>query len=189
MQTKDVLEEIAIVFGLLGSIFVFFKWVIPFIKYLFNFFLSANSIYRNFGSDSGVKIKRILVDLQSSSSLMQVKQDLLSKHLDLGIYVTSADGQYIAANPTLCELFGLDEREFHGTGWLKPVKDKIRVFEHWKISRNNEIPYNDSYIIVNQRTNEELSIYTEAYPVKTNDGTLLCYVGFAKKTKDLENKV
>jgi hypothetical protein len=75
----------------------------------------------------------------------------------------------------------MDEKEFHGTGWLKAVKDKFAAFEHWKLSRINEIPYSDSYAIINQSTNEEYLIYTEAYPVKISDGTLLCYVGFAKK--------
>ncbi len=183
MQIKDALETIAIVFTILGTIFVFFKWLIPFAKYLLGLILSVNSIYSHFGSNSGAKIRKVLVELQSSSSLMQVKQDLLSKHLNLGIYVTSAEGQFIAANPTLCDLFGMDEKDFHGTGWLKAVKEKLQVFEHWKMSRANEIPYSDSYIIINQRTNEECEVYTEAYPVKTSDGTLLCYVGFAKKTQ------
>jgi PAS domain S-box-containing protein len=184
MQIKDVLETTAIAFGLVGSIYLFFKWVIPSAKYFLRFILSANSIYHHFGADAGLKIKRILAELQSSSSLMQVKQDLLSKHLDLGIYVTSAEGQFIAANPTLCDLFGMDEKDFHGTGWLKAVKDKLLVFEHWKISRANEIPYTDSYVVINQRDGEEYKVYTEAYPVKTGDGTLLCYVGFTKKSQE-----
>lgn len=133
------------------------------------------SIENNFGIEAGKKIKEMFYNLHNRMDIKNIRLDLLENTLNLGIYICDENGKCIYANNTISSIFDLDKSEMIGSGWLKPVKDKEKVFKEWKFSVENNLPYKTEYELLNGKV-----VSTEAYP-SIQEGITISWVGLLKE--------
>lgn len=151
----------------------------------FSYFLStvghAAGLAETFGENPAEKIKTALLNLQRAQSIAEIERQLFSKHLNLGTYVCSPDGQCTAVNQTLVELFGLSREQFIGFGWTEAIipEDRLKTIEVWKRSVAERSAYDATYTVYNRITKTKRRMRTHAYSVlDIETKVLLCYVGF-----------
>lgn len=139
-----------------------------------------------FGPNAPAAIERLLEGLTRSQGLAEVERRLVAEHLRFALYVCDPSGSCTAANEPLCELFGIDSTEFMGFGWLEAVEGRLGVHEDWMRCVKHGLPYQRQYTVVNQRTGEKIKCETRAYAVTASDGTVVCYVGYVERMRDVE---
>ena len=67
-----------------------------------------------------------------------------------------------------------------GFGWLNSIDqiDRERVHKTWLYSVNNNIPYDCSYTIINQRNKNLYKVSAQAISVVDDNDQVVCYVGY-----------
>lgn len=76
---------------------------------------------------------------------------------DIHTFECNIDGTCVYASRSLAALFGLNQDEMLGYGWLEAVssaEERRRVQSNWQNAINTGSPYRDSYKIHNRRTGE-----------------------------------
>lgn len=139
------------------------------------------SFGNHFGPDPAGAISRLLEDVQRSQGIAEVERRLIARHFDFAFYICGPDGQCIAANEVLCDMFGLDSTQFTGYGWLEAIVERESVHRKWTYAVKNGMPYNAEYTVHNHRTDEQFTVATEALTYTAHDGTVVCYVGYVRR--------
>jgi PAS domain S-box-containing protein len=73
---------------------------------------------------------------------------------DTAVWECDGDGKCVWVSKKLAELFGMENAQLLGKGWLGAVEydERERVWKRWTRSVQQGIPYEDHYIIVNQKS-------------------------------------
>jgi hypothetical protein len=143
---------------------------------------AANSIHQEFGTAGGKAIREILTSMNDRVSIQALELRVKERRAGIAMYVCDPDGQCTEGSLLLAEWWGMSESELRGYGWTKPVKDGRRVYENWKFSVANNLPYRESYTVAPCNGGAEFDVETEAFPVLAGDKkTVLCYVGYVAK--------
>lgn len=171
-------EALAGAVALASSCLAAVKWAVPIGRRMWAAHATAEDIAREFGKDAGKKLRSVVSDLSAQVSIAQIKHALNETHLGIGVYVCGFDGRCEYANPVLCEMFGLQESEMKGWGWLRAVTEPARVHEAWKFAVQNELPYRESYTV--ETHGQTVDFYTEAFPVMEGD-QVVKYLGVVKR--------
>jgi len=137
----------------------------------------------HFNGNSSLKdwMARRFNDVEGQFRLLLTSHDEMWDTLQVAGYRTDCDGQCVAANKSLCELFGIPRAEMMGTGWLSAIasqSDREQVWAAWQESQNQHIPYLQRYKVRNRKTGEIFTVESGArasYNPKT--GTLDGHVG------------
>jgi len=146
------------------------KEVLPFIK----------SLKDEFSENSGKSIKDQLSRIDDTVRLAELRSKLIaSSFTNIGMYECDPQGKCVWANAAMCDIFGLTLEEVLGNGWLGGILDSEReaVLDRWMTSVHNDIPYDNTYHVVNRRTHETYLIKTTAIVNKSRDGKILGYHG------------
>lgn len=145
---------------------------------------AAHSLAGIFGDDAGTEIQRLFAIIARSDGEQQLRQRVVESHLRIGVYECDLDGKCLWANPYLAELFGLDEQDMHGYGWLSAIvkEERVAAQKRWRTSIEHGIPYDDAYTIENKRTSSRFRCHTRAELVKA-DGEPLCFIGWVTIAK------
>lgn len=147
-------------------------------------FRAAHSIADIFGDAAGTEIQRLFAIIARSDGEQQLRQRVVESRLKIGVYECDLDGRCSWANPYLSELFGVDAANMRGYGWMSAIvpEDRIAAQKRWRISVENGIPYEDTYVVENRRTATRYRCTTRAELV-TSDGEPLCFVGWVTAEK------
>lgn len=129
----------------------------------------------NGGSSFRDKVTRI----EESIDLLKARWRLSLTSSSIGQYECDAEGQCTYANRALCEMFGLDESQMMGNGWLASIDhtDRARVWDDWVRDIAKDIPYEDRYTVVNARTGERIPVKTIAVAHRSRVGKILGFYG------------
>lgn len=171
-------EVVGAIAALSASTIASVKWALPIGRRMWRAHATAEDIAREFGTDAGRKLRAVVSNLSAQVGIAQIKHQLSETHLGIGVYVCSFDGRCEYVNPVLCGMFGLQESEMMGWGWLRVITEPARVHEAWKFAVANHLPYREKYTIASGK--ESVDYYTEAYPVM-EDGMVIKYLGVVKK--------
>lgn len=90
------------------------------------------------------------------------------------VYEFDSEGMCVWASPNLADLFGIQQSEMLGLGWLGGIdsmEKRESAQEHWQMSRERGIPYEDTFQLRNGKI-----VTTKAYPA-IRDGKVLHYFG------------
>lgn len=140
---------------------------------------AAHSLADIFGDNAGSEIQRLFAIIARSDGEQQLRQRVLESHLRIGVYECDLDGKWLWVNPHLAEMFGIDERNMRGYGWLSAIvpEERVTAQKSWRTSIEHGIPYEDIYTVENQRTRSRVRCRTRAELVKSDD-VPLCFVGW-----------
>lgn len=133
---------------------------------------------REFGELPAEKVRKAFLDLSKGQDLAELRQQVLSKHLEFGLYICETTGRCIEANPYLCDLFGMSREEMMGFGWLNAVAPEHRQGVHadWMWALKTDAPYRATYRVENQRDGSSTWVKTEAFTAK-KDGVVIAIAG------------
>jgi len=147
----------------------------------------AVSFRSHFGDDPAAQIRDLLDRLRHFDTEATVRFEIVSRHLDIGIYVCSADGRCSYTNDVTCEIFERDSHSLIGYGWLDAIEgdERIRVFERWDAAVKNQLPYSEEYWIRGARSGNRVRIRTKAYAGKV-DGQVICFIGYVERVNTEE---
>ena len=158
------------------------KWGVPKWRQFMSALDAAQSVHQEFGTAGGKAIREILTSLNDRVSIQALEIRVKERRAGIAMYICDPDGQCTEGSLLLAEWWGMSESELKGYGWTKPIKDGRRVYENWKFSVTNMLPYRESYTVAPCNGGAEFEIETEAFPVLASDKkTVLCYVGYVAK--------
>lgn len=145
--------------------------VIPFI----------NSMTHEFSPNSGKSIKDQINRIDDATRLAELRSKLIASNLltSTGVYECNVHGDCTWANNAFCDMLGLSQEDVLGSGWLAGIKvsDRLRVWEVWQQSIEEDIPYECSYTIVNHKTRNEISVRANTITHKSISGKNLGFYG------------
>jgi len=140
----------------------------------------AAGLYDRWGSSLAETIHEMLEVAARSRSEDAFRVGILERIVGVGIYICDSDGKCNAVNEVLCELFGRDSQDMRGKGWLGAIieKDRDRVNQEWTNAVINGVPFSTTYIIHNDRLEQEITCYTDAYAIVSPGGAVVGFVGW-----------
>jgi len=174
--------KIATGIGAASVIALFIKrvrgWVGVVIARMVHAFTIPTAFVREFGELPAEKVRKAFLDLSKSQDLSELRQQVLAKHLEFGLYICDTSGRCIEANPYLCDLFGMSREEMLGLGWLNAVVPEHRqtVYADWMWSIKVDAPYRAEYKVENQRDASSVWVKTEAFTAKKG-GVIIAIAG------------
>jgi PAS domain S-box-containing protein len=141
----------------------------------------SDNLHARFGSDPVLSIEQTLEQAHADLGLQRLVIDILSHKTNLALYVCDAEGNCVAVNEPICELFGLDSADMLGRGWLTALPDdqRLGVYDHWSRSIANGVPYHGEYTVTNQRTGVVTECETCTYAALVK-GKVVSFVGYVK---------
>ena len=130
-----------------------------------------DNMNHEFSPNSGKSIKDQINRIDDALRLAELRSKLIASNLltTTGVYECSPDGDCTWANNAFCDMLGLSQDEVIGSGWLNGVMgtDRLRVWEDWQTSIEQDIPYECIFTIVNRRTREEIPVRANAITHKS----------------------
>jgi PAS domain S-box-containing protein len=88
---------------------------------------------------------------------------MIASTTDRGIYEYDTSGNCIRVNRYLADMFGMDQNDMLGAGWLRAVNQSERngVWESLQTSIKNKTPFSAEFTVHNQRTHERFRVHSE----------------------------
>lgn len=104
---------------------------------------------------------------------------------DIGLFECDKHGQCIFANSAMSHIFGLPLESLKGRGWLQAIEEDERyaVWDAWKQMIEQQIPYDTTYIVVNQETKQRFRCRSTAKPHTDIRSGVLGYIGIVEATE------
>lgn len=104
------------------------------------------------------------------------------------VFECDATGQCVHVTKSLAMMFGMTPDEMRGYGWLDAMidsteRDRARVA--WEKSRENRMPYRDTYRVHNRETGERFFAQACAHIITDKTGKVLAIVGGVEKLKTI----
>ena len=101
-------------------------------------------------------------------------------------YRCRPDGRAYEVSQPLCELFGLTADEMlanDGAGWVSAIEHPTEAWQHWVASINSNLPYEDSYTIINRSVSppRRTRVTTRAWAVRGVNGNIRNFYGVVLK--------
>ena len=150
------------------------------IKYAIRSLITGHRFNVLFGDTPAETIKKLYESIQNSHDLLEVKQQIYERFLEIGVYICDLEGKCTFTNDYLNEIFGLDSRDMRGFGWLQAIhsEDRKRVHETWLYAIREGIAYNCEYTICNYREEKSFDVRTTAIAVTDEKDIKTFYVGY-----------
>jgi PAS domain S-box-containing protein len=142
--------------------------------------LLGNRFHDLFGPTPADAIKALHDTIQTSTGLLEARQQIAEKYLKIGIYICDLEGKCTWTNDYLNNMFGLDSNEMRGSGWLQAVHpaDRQRTNNEWQYAIKNNIAFNCEYTICNRKDCVSILVLAEAVAVLNDQDQIQCYVGY-----------
>ena len=140
---------------------------------------TAFNISEKWGPNAGEKLRQIVQDMSRERAQLTLRVDLISRRLNMGCFVCDSTGRLTYVSEPMVEMFGMDSTQMLGHGWLSALDDRARALADVRFAFDNNVPYESSYVITNQRTSEKHCCAARSYPV-TVGGVVAEHVGFVE---------
>lgn len=163
------------------TLFTVFLFGRKWIKNAIRAIILGDKFHSLYGVDPVQAIRELHDAIQRSHDTLEIRQCISEKYLQIGIFMCqTGTGKVVWTNQYLNDLFGLDSTEMKGFGWLNSIDqiDRERVHKTWLYSVNNNIPYDCSYTIINQRNKNLYKVSSQAISVVDDNDQVVCYVGY-----------
>lgn len=131
-------------------------------------------------TNGGSSIKDSLKRLEDKAHLQDLRWKLSNnREQDICVFECNALGNCVTANRALCDLYGLNEEDMLGLGWLIAVKetDRQSVWSAWQATIKSDIPYDATYTVVNQKTGAQFLVRAKAVVHRGLQNNILGYYG------------
>jgi PAS domain S-box-containing protein len=175
---------------MLGAISVFGilvrKWFVPKIKSMFGSIIYWVTVPKRlkaletFVRDATIKsLNKSVPEIHSMLYILKHKCDFLLKDCSTPMYECDLNGRCIWINGATRDLFGLEEAQMMGDGWLNALHpDDIRpTHDKWNLSVKKWVPYKSRYRIINQTTDKVILCEASAVPIYDENEIMLSYLG------------
>lgn len=121
--------------------------------------------------DSTLNLKE-KIDLVHNLAYMAAlrSQDCLY-YVDIPMYECDKNtGHCVWVNKALANLFGMNEEDMLGTGWLNAVEQSQidHVWERWQLAIEKNIPYVCNYTVINQQTKQPIDCCARAVKIRNS---------------------
>ena len=142
-------------------------------------FIGVNHAVKELVPNGGNSIKDAITRIDRQVDSNAARSIAIMSLMPQGIYECDIEGRCTSANHSICEMFGLDYSQMLGNGWLAAVEpdDRDRVLSVWLNAVAKAIPYESSYVVVNQRDHTSKRYKTSAKPMIGSKGNILGYYG------------
>ena len=167
---------------LFGIAVVCKKWIVSGIRSI----NLSSRFHVHFGNYPADKIKEIHETIRKSHNILEIRQSISEKYLQIGIFMCEAEtGKCLWSNDYLNEFFGLDSASMRGFDWLLAIDEdeRARVHELWMAAVKNKTPYDCEYTVINQRDSSKRCVTAHAIAVLDESDKIVCYVGYITQCK------
>ncbi len=131
----------------------------------------------------GRRISSYVEELHCQNLMNTARIRILLDKYHIGLFECDSKGECVWVNRALCELYGMEEFDMMGHGWLTAVLEEQRsiVLQEWINSIKNDMPYSWGYNIINQQTGENVRVRATALTVRDDDRKPLLFCGSVER--------
>lgn len=109
-----------------------------------------------------------------------------ANQLNKAYYRCRPNGRCYEVSQALCEIFGMSEQDMlsnDGSGWISGIENPSESWSHWISSIKDNLPYEDSYVVVNRSKKPitKIEYVARAWPVRGIDGQIQSFYGTVSK--------
>jgi PAS domain-containing protein len=179
---ENYVELAAFTSAFFGLVFFCRRWILNVLRTI----NLGNRFHALFGEKAADKIKEQENKIWDEVQKLSIRLDIHERYLSIGLFICEPEeGKCIWTNEYLNNLFGIDSQHMRGFGWMAAIKpeDKERVYKLWSYSIENNIPYECSYFIDNQRTKQHTEITAHSIAVIDDENEVVCYIGYITECK------
>lgn len=132
---------------------------------------------------NGRRISSYVEELHEQNLMNTARIRILLDKYHIGLFECDSKGECVWINQALCDLYGMEEFDMMGHGWLTAVLEEQRgvVLQEWINSIKNDIPYSWGYNIINQETGENVRVRATALTVRDDDRKPLLFCGSVER--------
>jgi PAS domain S-box-containing protein len=136
---------------------------------------TKHQVTRNSGSSLYDAVKRIENNVDNLRGWLRGIQQI-NPH---PVYETDQQGYYVWVNPAYSKAVGASMQDLTSKSWLSTVHvdDQEQVKESWERAVSYQGIFNATFKMVNLVDGHSFEVKSTAYPIKTDDGNLLGYIG------------
>lgn len=111
--------------------------------------------------------------------LSRERFNTLAKVSTVGIFLASAEGEYLYVNERWCLICGMTPEQALGDGFISAVHshDRKRIKLEWARSVSNQQPFQAEYRIFREADKTEVWVFGQALPEFMPDGSLAGFIG------------
>jgi PAS domain S-box-containing protein len=137
-------------------------------------------IKKELTTNGGTSIKDTINQIKIQL-VIQEHRHFVQKEDDI-FWEANNKGEFVKISEKMCHIFGMSTESMINNGWQSAIlaSDRESVFESWKHSNINAIPWNMEFRIVNQTNHETVQLFSNAYPVFDQNKSLIYWVGTIK---------
>ena len=183
-ETEKLISLSLGVISLLGV--VLRKWFAPRARTVWNTFLYWFSVPKRLRAVENVisgkvmkGVEKELPLLHSEIYIIKHKCNFLLNDHTLPLYECNLAGDCIWSNEALQDVFGMNNHEISGDGWLSALhpQDIIPTSKKWQACVSDWVPYKARYRVINQKTHQISYCETSAIPICDEKGNKVSYLG------------
>ena len=180
---KWLIENYGIITAAGTAVLTSFLFLKKWVKNAIRSLSLSNKFHDLFGDNPAEKIKDTHELHRYAKDLLTARVSISEQWLKIGVYICNKEGECTWTNEYLNNIFGLDSQDMLGFGWLSSIykDDRKRVNEEWLYAIRNNIPYDSTYFVVNNRDNLLISVKAKALAVVDNDDEVQCYIGYLRE--------
>ena len=133
---------------------------------------------------NGMPICDKIADIQGAVKILMMKENLRFENSPIPSYECDKTGACIQVNPAWIHLFGVEEKDMHGNGWLDVIEsgpERDRVLHNWETSVKNRFPHREKYRATNRKTGETLWCESSTITYTDKLGEPILYFGTIKQ--------
>ena len=176
------IKEVASIIGVVGALFGAVRWSYLYIDKKFLEPIKKNTERVKDLDDDGEKIQHN----SSRINYVDKKLDCIIYLFPLPMFVTDSNGLCTLANEEICDLFGSNENEMKGFGWLNFIHpdDRQKALAAWEsVVKNYGMDVKLSYRVVHGDTSEIIFCTYHALISRDGDFKVIVSVGKVIESK------
>jgi PAS domain S-box-containing protein len=175
---QQLITNTGTVAAFVASVVALYKLIILPIKKLISKLVAIsttiNKMAEEFTPNGGSSLKDAISRIELAIAFNQGTENVLASILGVALWKAGKDGKMTWANSKLCELFGLDNDDMIGSGWINGIMEHDRddVVEAWSNAVKEKRRYENNYSL-----NNGTMVHASANRILDERGELAGYVG------------
>lgn len=145
--------------------------------------IQLEEVSKELKPNGGGSIKDQVKQISTDIKVIRAERDTTFYLSKDATFKNNSEGLCINANKALCKLFGANEKELLGVGWMNFIveEDKERVMEEWDTNIDSGSEIISNYTIQNKETGKLTKVQYRAIIMRDDDGSIISIFGVVEK--------